>query len=540
MTTIAHLQQLVSDKDLQLDGLTAQLAATRAELAETDAKLQYLLQKAFAPSSEKRPYQEQDGKQETLFGMPVEQPPEAPVAAVTIPAHERAPAKPKGHGRQQVSRELPVEIRVIPVSDADKIGPGGEALVLLGYEESEKIDLKPQTVQRLITRRENWGLPDTRETLITAPVAPCLIPKGKATDDFVHEVVLNKFHLGLPLHRQLMDLNHRGAQLSDSFLSDVVKQAAERYRPLWEALRHQVLDNRVVYADETPIRQLIPISAATAAEPERRVRTSYFWAWLGGGQFYLHYGLTRSQQEVRDVLGIPAEGEWDHDGLIAFLVTDGYAGYNPAVTSRAPGQPPPIRRVACWAHVRRRFLACADRGDANAHQLVALIAELFRIERAIRKDNEKAERRGDAAIAHRLVIRQRDSTPIVAAIKTLIDRFIPYYTAGRDMAGHLGYTTRLWDALTLFLDHGDLPTDNNASERALRPIVVGRKNWYFVGSEDAGAWAAIFFSLIESCRMLKIDPRRYLAHVTPLLVADRPPDPATLTPLALRGILART
>ncbi len=540
MTPIAHLQQLVSDKAVQIDALTAQLAATRAELAETDAKLQYLLKKTFAPSSEKRPYLEQDGKQESIFGTPVEQPPEAPVAAVTVPAHERAPAKPKGHGRQQVSRELPVEEQVVPVADADKIGPDGESLVLLGYEVSEKIDLTPQTVRRLIIKREKWGLSDTRETLITAPVTPCLIPKGKATDAFVHEVILNKFHLGLPLHRQLMDLNHRGAQLSDAFLSDVVKHAAERYRPLWEALRTQVLNNRVVYADETPIRQLIPVSAATVDDPERRVRTSYFWAWLGGGQFYLHYGLTRSQQEVRDVLGIPAEGEWDHDGLIAFLVTDGYAGYNPAVTSRAPDQPPPIRRVACWAHVRRRFLACADRGDANAHQLVALIAELFRIERSIRKDNEKAERRGDAAIAHRLAIRQRDSVPIVASIKTLIDRFTPFYTAGRDMAKHLGYTTNLWHALTLFLDHGEVPTDNNASERALRPIVVGRKNWYFVGSEDAGAWAAIFFSLIESCRMLKIDPRRYLAHVTPLLVADQPPDPATLTPLALRATLART
>lgn len=548
MNAITALQQLVSERETQIDALTAQLAATRAELAETDAKLQYLLKKTFAPSSEKRPYQEQDGKQESIFGTPVEQQPDATAASVTVPAHERAPAKPKGHGRQQVSRELPVEERVVPVADADKVGPDGEALVLLGYEVSEKIDLTPQTVRRLIIKREKWGLPDTRETLITAPVVPCLIPKGKATDAFVHEVVLNKFHLGLPLHRQLMDLNHRGAQLSDAYLSDVVKQAAERYRPLWQALRTQVLSNRVVYADETPIRQLIPAAAATIEDPEQRVRTSYFWAWLGGGQFYLHYGLTRSQQEVRDVLGIPAEGDWDHDGLIAFLVTDGYAGYNPAVADRTiPDQsgdrgerPPPIRRVACWAHVRRRFLGCAERGDANAHQLVALITELFRIERTIRKDNEKAERRGDAANAHRLAIRQRDSVPIVASIKTLIARFTPLYTAGRDMAKHLGYADRLWDALTLFLDHADLPTDNNASERALRPIVVGRKNWYFVGSEDAGDWAAIFFSLIESCRLLKIDPRRYLAHVTPRLVADQPPDPQTLTPLALREILART
>jgi transposase len=535
MTTVTSPQLT----DLTKEELVAMVAAARAELAETEAKLQYVLAKMYAPSSEKRPYKEEDGKQEDLFGIPVQQDPEPPPQTITVPAHERERSKPKGHGRQPVSRELPTEERIIHASEADKVGPNGEALVLLGYETSEKIDVTPETLFRLITKRERWGLADTRETLITAPVEACLVPKSKATDAFALDVILKKFHMGLPLARQLMDLNHRGAQLSDSFMSDLIKQTAERFRPIWEALRSQVLQNRVVYADETPIRQLIPISQGTPEHPDRRVRTSYFWAWLGGGQFYLHYGLTRSQDEVRKVLGIPEDGEWDPDGLIAFLVTDGYAGYNPVLTCTLKPDVARILRVFCWAHVRRRFLTCAERGDANARQLVALIAELFRIEKAIRKENDKDDRSGAAADAFRLERRQRDSAPIVAQIRMLIDRFVPCYTAGRDMAEHLAYTLRLWDGLTLFLSHGDLPTDNNSSERALRPIVVGRKNWLFVGSEDSGEWAAIFFSLIESCRMLKIDPRRYLAHVTPLIVGEHPPEASTLTPLALRAELIK-
>jgi len=533
---IAEEKKTLGDRDL-IAHLNSLVAALRSELSETQAKLDYVLKKAFAPSSERRPpYVEQDGVQQTLFGQPVTQDAAAPApAVVTVPEHKRQAVK-KGHGRTPVSIELPPEEVIIPATEAEKVGPNGESLVLLGYEESEKVDVVPGKLRRLLFKREKWGLPDTRETLVTAAVPACLIPKGKATDAFALEIILNKFHLGLPLHRQLMDLNHQGAQLSDSFLSDLVKQVAERFAPVWEALRKQVLSNRVVHADETPIRQLVPSLQPEEDLPDRRVRTSYFWAWLGGGQFYLHYATSRSQDEVRKVLGMNEDGEIDPGGLIAFLLTDGYAVYNPA------SDPPPsglarIRRVACWAHVRRRFLECADRGDTNAQQVLALINELFRIERRIRKDLDRQELAGDAATAYRLAQRQRDSVGIIAAIKDLLDRLTPLYTAGRDMSGHIAYTLRLWDALTLFLDHGDLPLDNNAAERALRPVVVGRKNWYFVGSEDAGTWAAIFFSLIESCRMLKMDPRRYLTTVAKALIADAPPDPATLTPLALRDVI---
>lgn len=515
----------------------AELSAMKVELTEVQAKLDYVLKKAFAPTSEKRPYAEQDGVQQSFFGVPVQEVTEAHPEKTTIPEHEREKAKPKGHGRQEVSRELPAEEQIIPAAEADKIGPNGETLVLLGYEVSEKIDIVPGVLRRLIIKREKFGLADTRETLHIAPVPTALIPKGKATDALVLDVILNKFHLGLPLHRQLMDLNHRGAHLSDSFLSDLIKQAAPVFRPIYEALLKQVLANRVVYADETPIRQLIPAAQANPNEPERRVRTGYFWAWIGGNQFYLHYGKTRSQDEVRTVLGIPAEGEWDPDGLIGFLVTDGYAGYNPAVTNPDPDQPPPIQRVACWAHVRRRFLECSERGDTNATQILTLINELFRIERGTRKDIDKQKLSDEAAAALRHERRQQGSAPVIVAIQKLIDQLTPLYAPSRDLAKHLAYTRNLWNALTLFLQHHDLPLDNNTAERALRPVVVGRKNWLFVGSEDAGEWAAIFFSLIESCRMQKIDPRRYLAHVTPLLTSAKPPDAAALTPLALREIL---
>jgi transposase len=526
---------MVTERDFRaaLTQKEGELAAVRGELAEVQSKLDYLMKKMFSPSSEKRPYVETAGAQQTIFGMPVSEEPQK-AESITVPTHEREKAKPKGHGRSPVSRELPPVERIIPATPEQKVGPNGERLVLLGYEISEKIDLTPETVVRLIIKREKWGYPDSRETVATAPVEPCLIPKGKATDAFALEVILNKFHLGLPLHRQLMDFNHRGAQLSSSFLSDLVKQAADVFEPIWVELRQQIFQNRVVYADETPIRQLIPAVQGRPEAPDQRVRTGYYWAWIGGRQFYLHFGTTRSQAEVRDVLGIPDEGEWDPDGLIAFLVTDGYAGYNPAFV----GAQRLIRRVACWSHVRRRFLECADRGDANAIELVAFMTEIFRIERSIRKEMEKQDLTGQAAFTFRLARRQRDIAPLVERVQRRMDEILPFYTAGRDMARHIAYTKNLWTALTVFISDGEVPADNNTSERALRPIVVGRKNWLFVGSEDSGRWSAIFFSLIESCRMQKIDPRRYLAEVTRRLVHQSGVDPGSLTPASMAASLA--
>jgi hypothetical protein len=100
------------------------------------------------------------------------------------------------------------------------------------------------------------------------------------------------------------------------------------------------------------------------------------------------------------------------------------------------------------------------------------------------------------------------------------------------------YAHNLWDNLTVFLQHAEVPLDNNAAERAIRPLAVGRKNWLFVGSEDAGTWSAIFFSLVESCRLQKIDPRTYFHHITPILVGGGHIDYHALTPFALKNTLA--
>jgi transposase len=522
-----RLEALVVAQAQQLATSIERIAALEGEKAELELKLQQALRTLYGPSSEKtKPADQPDA--DSLLGLPVHTETEAPAAPETETITyqrkkgSRAPGS-KGHGRNPISRELrPVEI-IIPATPEQRIGPNGETLVLTGYEISEKLDLIPMELIRLIIKRERYGFADTRQSLFTAAVPSCLTPKGKATDAFIHESLIRKFFLGLPLYRQAMDFNSYGAQINDSWLVDCVRAAAQHYRPIARAIRNQVLSNRFLQADETPIRQ----------QTDTGIHTSYFWVWLGGGQTYFHFGTSRGQDEVAAVLGITDEATpWERGALIGYLVCDGYAGYNPVFT------PKKVLRVACWAHVRRKFYDIR-KSDRNAANLVLEIDKLFRIERHATAEINDQQLDEAAASALRVQRRQTLARPIIDDLKKTIERLTPLYAEGGRMREALNYASNFWDSLIVYIDIGELPLDNNAAERAIRPIAVGRKAYLFVGSEDGGEWAAIFYSIIESCKMQKIDPRKYLAHVTPLLIGESPPPADTLTPLALRDVLAK-
>ena len=128
---------------------------------------------------------------------------------------------------------------------------------------------------------------------------------------------------------------------------------------------------------------------------------------------------------------------------------------------------------------------------------------------------------------------------MLVTIKATLERLATLYTDKSAMRLAINYALTLWESLIIYIDVGELPLDNNGAERAIRPIAVGRKAFLFVGSEDGGAWAATFYSIMESCRMQRINPRRYLAYVTPLLAGKKPPPAASLTPKALQARLTR-
>jgi transposase len=520
----------------------------RAQYDDLASKLDWLRRQTFGSTSERTPRVPQQGQQ-SLFSVPIEVGPlsgaddtgtppsttpddesDDQLAAATTATQARQPSTStatgkRGHGRTPPAATLPTVEDIITVPAAERIQADGTPMVFLGYETTELVDRVPAQVRRTIIKRERWGDPVTREPLVIAGLPARIVPKGKASDAFLQETVVQKFFTGTPLYRQLMDLNSQGADLSRSFLSDTVKHAARLYAPVAQAILADVLTHRFVHADETPL----PYQTGEG------IKTGYLWAWLAGGQVAFHYGATRGSVQVQTVLDAADRATTDTtDGVtsrpvIGFLVTDGYAGYNSACG------PDGLVRVYCWAHARRKFKMFD--ADPNAADLVERINDLFRIDRHARKDAVKQKLDADQTAA---LIRQRRHDEAVPKLRTLrarLDLLRQVYPPRSGVADGIAYLLDRWDGFTVYAADGFLPMDNNAAERALRRPVVGRKNYYFVGSEDAGEWAATHYSLMESCRMQDIDPRAYLAHITPLLLAREPPPPAQLTPKVVRAVL---
>lgn len=536
----AMLQQELSRRQTELEQRDAVLALRDAELialrdAKQDLEARYaaMTRALFSPKREHGI--PADPGQQCIFSIPVETAPEADAAAATETTtimYER----PVRRGRRAVPKDLPTIEKIISVPESERIGPKGEALVLLGYDTSTRLHLIPESLVQLVIKRERVGLADTRETLITAPPLAALIPKGKLSDDFVHQIVLRKYLLGLPLYRQAQDLERRlGSEISRSTLCDAVNRSAEVYRGISEAILATVRTQRLIHADETPIRQLRGGADGASAI------TGYFWVLYAGNQVVFHYAPSRAQSVVKTLFGIDDDEPWDPGGLIA-LMCDGYVGYNPifdaTLAERPPGEPlASVTRLACWSHVRRKFSDLRDTYQ-HARDLVTACDAVFRVEREAKHAIKRQELSGDAADALHRDYRQRDGALAVANVKAILERIAPLYPDNMKMFAAIRYALKLWPSLIAYLASGDLPMSNNDCERAIRPIAIGRKNYLFVGSEDGGEHAAIWYTIIENCRLQRINPQRYLEYVTPKLITGDPGDLTQLTPAALAGLLA--
>ncbi len=424
-----------------------------------------------------------------------------------------------GGGRKPVNRSLrPVEV-VITAPVNERVAADGTPLTMLGYEISEREQYIAAELVREICMRERWGLPDTREVAYVAPPPPTIVPKGKYGDEVIIEAMCRKYVMGTPFTRMLGDFRAMGSDLSDAQLSDLAGRFATFMAPVSQAIRLQVLARAFVHVDETPLPTL----------DGRRT----LWAWVGGTQAFFHIG-GRGGKELRRVLGLPVDGDDPDDdpGSGATLgwsfshwMADAYQPYDRVATDAH------IERLCCWAHGRRNFIIPAEQGDPVAKIILDRIQTLYQVERDAKTAIGQQRLHGAEAEAERLRRRQADSIPILDGIRIACGDALPRYTDTHPMRKAISYLLDRWATFTAYTTRGDLPIDNNQAERALRPIVIGRKNWYFIGSEDATAWAATNFTLFESCRLAKIDPRAWLrATIARIHTGDH--DYATMTPAA--------
>ena len=426
-----------------------------------------------------------------------------------------------GGGRKPVNPELPLVEVPIVVPAAQRTLPDGTPLVTLRWDRVVLEHYEPAGVVRLVQLIEIMGLKDTHEVVVKAIIPPRIVPRGKYSDAMIIEMMVRKYMRGMPFYRVLQDMRAMGSDLSDSTLSDLAQLFATFLGPIALAIRDQVLRESVAHADETSL----------PTHDGRR----YLWALLAGRQVTFHVG-GRGSNELRMFLGLPltdptpdeARRAQQYVGGPAFrfanVMADGYSLYNTVLTEAG------IARMNCWAHGLRDLKPFAE--EPVIGPIAKAIGNLYAVEEQAKRIVEQKELEGQEAIAVFTKLRSQRSKPQLAIIHDLLLPASDQYPKGTDQRKAIDFLINHWPTFTVYAENGELPVDNNDIERAFRMIVVGRKNWMLIGSEDAAPHAAVLFSVMESCRLCGVEPRAYLTHVVDRLHAGGT-SPDNLTPRAL-------
>lgn len=400
-----------------------------------------------------------------------------------------APRQPVARGRRQ---PLPVELPRIDivheVPEAERTCACGTPMVQIGEDVSEQLDIIPMQVRVLRHVRKRYACPGGDAAPVTAPVPAQVLPKSNASGDLLAMLLTVKYVDGLPLARFEHVLARSGVTVPRQTLARWVIGTARALQPIHNLLRDHLLASAVIHMDETTVQVL----KETGKSAESK---SYMWVQTGGPPerpvVIYDYDASRSGQVPLRLL----------EGWQGHLMTDGYEGYN------AVGRSDGVEHLVCWAHARRSFVEAAKvqgkgkRGRAD--EAIALIGKLYRIERECQS----------GADAQRLAARQAHSLPVLAELRSWLDKTRPQVVPGLALGRALAYLDRYWNKLTRYTERGDLPIDNNRCENAIRPFVVGRKNWLF-SSTPAGAHAsALIYSLVETAKANGREPYTWLRTV---------------------------
>jgi transposase len=414
------------------------------------------------------------------------------LAALAREIENRTPAKDMGDKSQAKRTALPPEL---PRTE-HRHEPGsttchcGCQLKRIGEDVAEKLDYTPGvfTVERHI--RGKWVCAQC-ETLVQAFVAPHIIDKGIPTTGLLAQVLVAKYQDHLPLYRQEHIFSRAGLAIPRSTLATWVGQCGVQLQPLVDALKQVMLKSPVLHADETPVAMLKP--------GNKKTHKAYIWTYCTTSYEALKavvfdFAEGRGGQYVRDFLGLETTG---HEGWHGKLVCDDYSGYKACFELG-------VTEVGCLAHARRKFHELwVNHGSQVGEQALKFFQALYDIEREVQ----------DLQPDHRRRIRQEKSDKVAKALHQWLQQQRQIVPNGSATAKAIDYSLKRWEALTRFIDDGDLPADNNRVENQIRPIAIGRSNWLFAGSLRAGQRAAAVMSLLHTAKLNGLEPYAYLKDV---------------------------
>jgi len=390
-----------------------------------------------------------------------------------------------------LSRYPSVEI-VHDEPEAGRVHSCGQAMKEIGAIVSYKLRVVPK--QLLVEKhiRKKYACPcqgvdseGIEGAVRIAALPPQMIEKSIATPSLLADILVSKFSDSLPFYRQEKILNRYGIEISRETLSRWAVKVYERARVLQDLMEEDLLKWPVMGMDETPVQVL--------SEKDRKNETkSYMWVMRGGPPekpiIVFRYRPTRSGEFVREYLK-----KWK-----GTLVCDGYAGYD------SGGRDLPLRLAGCWAHARRKFIEIVkvSKGQGCAPEAVEYIRQLYLV--------EDETRQGNLNIDQARELRQSKSKPIMDKFRIWLDQKAMESPPTSPLGSAVRYALGEWEKLQTYLDDGRVPIDNNMTENAIRPFVLGKKNWLFSACPAGADASAFLYGLIETAKANGLEPYWYL------------------------------
>ncbi len=478
----AELKLLLHEQHAQLVAKDAQLLSHTLLTERLKLEILRLRRLQYGRRSEQR---EQQIEQLELWVEELEAADAQRAAALVEPAPSSpAPSTPKA--RRAFPAHLPRETQTIMPREECCPDCGG-ALKHLGDDVCEMLELEPVRFKVIRHVRPKLACASC-DTIVQAPAPPRPIERGMAAPGLLAHVLVGKYADHLPLYRQAEIYAREGVELDRTLLAQWVGRTAALLAPLTDALHDHVFAADVVHADDTPIPVLAPGHGKT--------KTGRLWTYVrderpAAGQaapaVWFAYTANRNgehpQHELRDFTGI--------------LQADGYAGFSKLYEGR-------VREAACWAHVRRKFVDLYELHQSTiAGEALDRIGALYAVEKAIRGHSPE----------QRCAVRQERSRPLLDALHRWFQQTLATLSQKSATAKAINYALTRWDALQRYCDDGRIEIDNNAAERAVRCVALGRKNFLFAGSDGGGRSAAALYSLLGSAKLNGLNPEAFLREV---------------------------
>jgi transposase len=533
--------------------LLATLKREQHDKQELRDRLDLLLRRLYGPKSERL-----NPEQLLLFDEPTQSqaPPEAAAAAQPEPSGPKRRCQP--HGRKPLPKDLPRKPVHHELNESERLCVCGQLRIDIGSDVSEQLDWQPASFfvwehwthkylcPACAKKNQAAAGAATTDGQLSKPLDAATIPpsesvsvvsaarvlgpaviaaakpaepidKGLPGPGLLAQVIVSKYFDHLPLHRQERIFARQGVDIARSTTCDWMAACAQLLRPLYDVMVSLVLQSHWLHTDDTSIKNLGHVPGTTAL--------AHLWTYLGDRDHpYNVFDFTLNRQ--RDG---PAEFLKDYRG---YLHADAFSGYDRLYLPNAREGAAAIVEVACNAHARRKFYDARTSDAARSHQALAYYAQLYELERRAKENHFD-----DAA---RLQMRRQLAVPILEKFQTWLREQRDQVVPKSPMGEAFGYALNNWTALCRYTEAGFLAIDNNAAEREMKRIAIGRKNYLFVGSEKGGRTAAVLYSFTSTCYRLGVEPWAYLQDVLKRLPSTPSEQRAELLPDRWQAARAHT